>query len=132
MTRYHEYAVRGAILLLSTLATVILYFLARSNVLSYATGVFWDGTITGFAAFLFLSSLTMTIFLVRKRGLLTKKQGLVLSTLILSALVTAITYYFKPGDSDVWWYGTITGFLICVILAFLTGTVYLAFKLMHK
>ncbi|MEM2099714.1 MAG: hypothetical protein QXU99_08285 [Candidatus Bathyarchaeia archaeon] len=39
--------------------------------------------------------------------------------LSLSALVTATLWFFKPGDSDVWWYGAIAGFLGCLLLIFM-------------
>jgi len=115
--------------------TIIYYlvnFLAKVNLLWYAGEVSWLGAITGFAVCLFLSSLIVTISLRAARSMLTKKHGLVFSMLIiLSGLVAAILWFFKPGDSDVWWYGGIAGFFSCAVLSLLTATVYIAYKLTH-
>ena len=123
-----KYIVLGAILVLLALAIAIIYYLAKANLLFYATGVFWDGAIAGLASCLFLASLILTITLIAKKPMLTKKHGLVFSMLILSGLVAAILYFFKPGDSDVWWYGAIAGFFSCLLLAILVMVGYLVFK----
>ena len=52
--------------------------------------------------------------------------------LILSGAIAAIFYSQKPGDSDVWWYGAIAGFLACLLLAFLVLIGFLFFKLKTK
>jgi len=72
------------------------------------------------------------IFQVAAKGLSTKKRGLVFSMLILSGAIAAIFYSQKPGDSDVWWYGAIAGFLACLLLAFLVLIGFLFFKLKTK
>jgi len=128
-----KYAILGAILVLLASAIALIYylvnFLAKVNLLWYAGEVSWLGAITGFAGCLFLSSLIMTISLIATKSRLTKKRSLVFLMLILSALITAILWFFKPGDSDVWWYGAIAGFFSCLLLAFLVLIIYLVFKL---
>jgi len=123
-----KYIVLGAILVLLALAIAIIYYLAKSNLLFYATGVFWDGAITGFVGCMFLASLIFTISLIARKGMSSKKQGLVFSMLTLSGLVAAILYFFKPGDSDVWWYGAIAGFFSCLLLVILVMVGYLVLK----
>ena len=110
---------------------IIIYYLVKADLFSHATGVFWYGAMAGFLGCLFLLSLILTIFAATAKGMLTKKRVLVLVTLFLSALATAVLYFFKPGDSDVWWYGAIAGFFSCVVLALLTAAAYIAFKLMR-
>ena len=128
-----KYTVLGAIFVLLASAIAIIYYLAKSNLLFYATGVFWDGAIAGFAGCLFLSSLVLTISLRATRSMLKRGHGLVFSILIiLSGLVTAILWFFKPGDSDVWWYGAIAGFFSCLLLVFLVTIGYLVYKLSQK
>lgn len=101
----------------------IVYYLAKVNLFFYATGVFWNGAVAGFAGCLFLLSLILNV--------LTKKRSIMYSMLAISALVTAILWLFKPGDSDVWWYGAIAGFFSCAVLALFTVTAYIAYKLLH-
>jgi hypothetical protein len=120
-----------AIIVFLVATVTIIYYLDKVNLFFYATGVFWDGAIAGFAGCLFLLSLILTISLRTAKSMLTKKRGLVFSMLILSGAVTAILYFFKPGDSDVWWYGAIAGFFSCAVLALLTATAYIAYKLMQ-
>ena len=127
-----NYRVMVAILVLLFSAIAIIYYLAKSNLLFYATGVFWYGAITGFAGCLFLLLLILTISLRTTKSTLTKKHGFVFSLLILSGSVTAILFFFKPGDSDVWWYGAIAGFFSCLLLAFMVLIIYLVFKLKAK
>ena len=114
--------------------TIVYYlanFLAKANLLWYVGEVSWLGAITGFAGCLFLLSLILTISLRTSKSMLTKKRGLVYSMLALSGLVAAILWFFKPGDSDVWWYGAIAGFFSCAVLGLLTATAFIAYKLMH-
>ncbi len=120
-----------AIVLFLVASVTIVYYLAKASLFLHATGVFWDGAIEGFAGWLFLLSLILTISLRISKSMLTKKPGLVYSMLALSGLVTAVLWVFKPGDSDVWWYGVIAGFCVCAVLAFLAASAYLAYKLMH-
>lgn len=127
-----KYTVIGVILILLISAIAIIYYLVKSNLFSYATGVFWYGAITGFAGCLFLLSLILIISLRITKSMLTKKRGLVFSMLILSGSVTALLFFYKPGDSDVWWYGAIAGFFSCLLLAFLVLIIYLVFKLKAK
>lgn len=126
-------AVIGAILVLLASAIALIYylvnFLAKVNLLWYVGEVSWLGAIAGFAGCLFLLSLILTISLRATKRMSTKKHGLVFSMLILSGLVAAIFYYYKPGDSDVWWYGAIAGFLSGLLLAFLALIGYLTPKL---
>jgi len=122
--------VAAIVVFLVASATIICY-LAKANLFFHATGVFWDGAIEGFAGFLFLLSLILTISLRTSKSMLTKKRGLVYSMLALSGLVTALLWFFKPGDSDVWWYGAIAGFFSCAVLGLLTATAFIAYKLMH-
>jgi len=122
-----KYTILGAILVLLVSAIATIYYLAKSNLLSYATGVFWPGVIAGFVGCLFLASLVLTFSLIAKKGMSGKKHGLVFSMLILSGLVTAISYFFKPGDSDVWWYGAIAGFLGCLLVVFLAIVGFLVY-----
>ena len=116
--------------------TIIYYlanFLAKVNLLWYAGEVSWLGAITGFAGCLFLSSIITTISLRATRSMLTREHGLMFSMLIiLSGLATAILWFFKPGDSDVWWYGAIAGFLGCLLLVFLVLISLLLFRLTSK
>ena len=127
-----NYRVLVAILVLFVSAIAIIYYLAKSNLFSWATGVFWYGAMTGFAGCLFLLSLILIISLRTTKSMLTKKRGLVFSMLIPSASVTALLFFYKPGDSDVWWYGAIAGFFSCLLLAFLVLIIYLVFKLKAK
>jgi hypothetical protein len=120
-----------AIVVFLVASATIIYYLAKANLFFHATGVFWDGAIEGFAGCLFLLSLILTISLRTSKSMLTKKRGLVYLVLALSGLVTALLWFFKPGDSDVWWYGVIAGFLGCAVLAFLAASAYIAFKLIH-
>ena len=120
-----------AIVVFLVASVTIVYYLAKANLFFYATGVFWDGAIAGFAGCLFLLSLILTISLRTSKSMLTKNRGLVYSMLALSGLVTAILWFFKPGDSDVWWYGAIAGFFSTAVLALLTATAYIAYKLIH-
>jgi hypothetical protein len=122
-----KHAVIGAILVLLVSAIAIIYFLAKANF--HATGVFWYGATAGFGGCLFLSTLILTILIVATKRTLTKKHSLWFFMLILSALVTATLWFFKPGDSDVWWYGAIAGFFSCLIFVFLVLIIYLDFKL---
>ena len=124
-----NYKVLAALLVLLFSAIAIIYYLTKSNLFSYATGVFWYGAMTGFAGCLFLPSLILTIFKIATHWTLTKKHSLLLFTLVLSGSVTATLWLFKPGDSDVWWYGAIAGFLSCLLFVFLVLIIYLAFKL---
>jgi hypothetical protein len=125
------YSVIALIFLVSSIA--IIYYLAESDLLSYATGVFWDGILAGFAGCLFLSSLFGTISLRAMRSRLALQHGLVFSIFImLSGLVTAILWFIKPGDSDVWWYGAITGFFSCLVLVLLIATTLIAYKLVQS
>src|SRR4030067_3646606 len=95
-----------AVVIFLVVSITIIYYLFKANF--HATGVFWYGAIAGFAGCLFLSSLILTISLRATKSVLTKKHGLMFSMLIvLSGLVAAILFFFKPGDSDVWWYGAI-------------------------
>ena len=130
-----KYAVIGATLVLLASAIALIYylvnFLAKVNLLWYVGEVSWLGAIAGFAGCLFLLSLILTISLRTSKSMLTKKRGLVYSMLALSGLVTAILWFFKPGDSDVWWYGAIAGFFSTAVLALLTATAYIAYKLIH-
>ncbi len=112
-------------------SVTIVYYLAKASLFLHATGVFWDGAIEGFAGCLFLLSLVWTISLRTAKSMLTKKPGLGYSMLAISGLVTAILWFFKPGDSDTWWYGAIAGFSVCAVLAFLAASAYTAYKLMH-
>ena len=127
-----KYTILGAMLVLLVSAIAIIYYLAKSNFLFYATGVFWYGAIAGFAGCLVLFSLILTISLRTTKSMLTKKHGLVFSMLILSGSVAAILFFFKPGDSDVWWYGAIAGFFICLFLVILVMIGYLVFKFSQK
>ncbi len=120
-----------AIVVFLVTSVTIFYYLAKASLFLHATGVFWDGAIEGFAGCLFLLSLILTISLRTSKSMLTKKPGLVYSMLALSGLVTAVLWFFKPGDSDVWWYGVIAGFFVCAVLAFLAASAYLTYKLMH-
>jgi len=122
-----KHTVLGAILVLLVLAISIIYFLAQANF--HATGVFWYGATAGFGGGLFLSTLILTILIVATKRTLTKKHSLLFFMLILSALVTATLLFFKPGDSDVWWYDVIAGFFSCLLFVFLVLIIYLAFKL---
>ncbi|MCW4044794.1 MAG: hypothetical protein NWE94_04680 [Candidatus Bathyarchaeota archaeon] len=122
----------AAILVLLASAIALIYYFAKSNLLFYATGVFWDGAITGFAGCLFLLSLILAIYQRTTKDMSTKKISLVFSMLTLSFLVTAILFLFKPGDSDVWWYGVIAGFLGCLLLVFLVLVALLLLKLTSK
>ena len=128
-----KYICLGAILVLFTLAIAVIYylanFLAKANLLWYAGEVSWLGAITGFAVCLFLASLFLTISLIAKKGMPRKKHGSVFLLLILSGLAAAILHSFKPGDSDVWWYGAIAGFFSCLLLIILALIGYLVFKL---
>lgn len=127
-----KYAVIGAILVLLASAIALSYYLAESNLLFYATGVFWYGAIAGFSGCLFLVSLILTIPLMAKIGRLTKKHGLVFSMLISSGSVAATFYFYKPGDSDIWWYGAIAGYLGCLLLVFMVLIGLLLFKLKSR
>ncbi len=100
-----------AIVVFPVASVTIVYYLAKASLFLNATGVFWDGAIEGFAGCLFLLSLILTISLRTSKNMLTKRHGLVYSMLALSSLVTAILWFFKPGDSDVSWYDAIVGFL---------------------
>ncbi len=126
MAPYQKYRVLCAIVLLSAVASVIIYYLAKTNPFSYATGVFWHGAIAGFAGCIFLLSLILTIFLVTTKSLLTKKLGLVFFMFVLSGIITATSYLVKPGDSDVWWYGVIAGFSSSFVSVLLIVTAYIA------
>lgn len=125
-----NYRFWAAILVLLFLAIAIIYYLAEANF--HATGVFWYGALVGFGGCLFLLSLIFSIFLVATKWPLTKKRSLLFFMLILSALVTATFWFFKPGDSDVWWYGAIAGFFSCLLLSFLVLIIHLVFKLKAK
>jgi len=125
-----NYRVLVAILVLVVSAIAIIYYLAKSNLFSYATGVFWYGAITGFAGCLFLLSLILIISLRTTKSMITKKIGLVFPMLILSGSVAALLFFFKPGDSDVWWYGAIVGFLSCLSLALLILVFYIGYRLL--
>ena len=127
-----KYTVIGTILVLLASAIALIYYLAKSNLVFYATGVFWYGAITGFAGCLFLLSFILTISLRTTKRMPTKKHGLMFSMLILSGLVAAIFYFYKPGDSDIWWYGAIAGFLGCLFLVFLVLIGFLVLKLKTK
>ena len=117
MTRYQKNAVLGLIFILLALAVATIYYLAKSNLWFYATGVFWTGAITGFASCLFLSSLISAISLKAARGILARDYGYAFPILIvLSGLLTAAFWFSKPGDSDVWWYGAMAGSLVCLPL----------------
>jgi hypothetical protein len=118
-----------AIIVFLVASITVIYYLAKANF--HATGVFWNGALAGFGGSLFLSSLILTIILIATKSTLTKKRSLVFLMLILSALVTAILWFFKPGDSDVWWYGAIAGFFSCLVVVLLTVTAYIAYKLMQ-
>ncbi|HEX9261759.1 MAG TPA: hypothetical protein VF893_04450 [Candidatus Bathyarchaeia archaeon] len=120
-----------AIIVFLFASVTIVYYLIKANLFSHATGVFWDGAITGFGGCLFLLSLILTISLRTSKSMLTKKRGDVYSMLALSGLVTAILWFFKPGDSDVWWYGAIAGFFSCAVLVLLTVTAFIAYRLMY-
>ena len=123
-----KYAIVAATFVLIASAIALIYYLAKSNLFFHATGVFWPGAITGVAGCLLLSSLILTISLITTKTMLTKKHGLMFSMLILSGLVTAALFLFKPGDSDVWWYGAIAGFFSCLLLVILVMAGYLVFK----
>lgn len=117
-------------LILLVASAAIIYYLVKANF--YATGAFWDGAITGVFGCILLVSLTLTFSLKSAIGISTKRLGLMLVILITSGLATAILLYFKPGDSDLWWYGAIAGFFSCLSLVLLGVTVALVFKLIHK
>jgi hypothetical protein len=119
-----------AILIFLACSIAIIRYVAEANF--YTGGVFWHGATAGFMGCLFLGSAILTIFQVAAKGLSTKKRGLVFSMLILSGAIAAIFYSQKPGDSDVWWYGAIAGFLACLLLAFLVLIGFLFFKLKTK
>ena len=93
-----NYRVLVAILVLLVSAIAIIYYLAKSNFLFYATGVFWHGAITGFAGCLFLLSLILIISLITAKSMLTKKRGLVFSMFISSGSVTA-TLFFSSTET---------------------------------
>ena len=122
-----KHTVIGAILVLLASTIAVIHYLAQANF--HATGVFWYGAIAGFGGCIFLSTLFFTILLVATKRTLTRKHSLWFFTLILSTLVTATLWFFKPGDSDVWWYGAIAGFFSCLLFVFLVLIIYLAFKL---
>ncbi len=124
-----KYTIISAILILLVLAIATIYYLAKASFFSYTTGIFWNGTITGSLGCLFLASFVSTIFLIATKYMQTKKYGLLFLMLILSGLLTAVLFSFKPGDSDVWWYGAIAGFFSCLFLVFLVMIGYLALKL---
>jgi hypothetical protein len=124
-----KYRILVTILILLCCSLTIIYYLVKANF--YTGGVFRYGAITGFLGCLFLVSLTLTFSQMEKRGGLTKKHGLVFSMLILSGSVAATFYFYKPGDSDIWWYGTIAGFLSCLSLALLILAFYMATKLLN-
>ena len=118
-----------AVVIFLVVSITIIYYLFKANF--HATGVFWYGAIAGFAGCLVLLSLILTISLRTTKRMSTKKHGLVFSMLIFSGLVTAILWFFKPGDSDVWWYGAIAGFFSCLVVVLLTVAAYMAYKLLH-
>ncbi len=118
----------AAISLLLVLSVAILYYFATSNY--SATGVFWSGSAAGFFTCLFLSSLTLTFLLIKTKNASNKKRHLSFSLIVLLGSVTAVFIYFKPGDSDLWWYGAIAGFLCCLLLVFLVLIGYLALKIL--
>lgn len=127
-----NYRVLVAILVLLVTAIAISYYLAKSNLFSYATGVFWYVAITSLAGCIVLSSLILTIFSITTKSVLTKKRSLAFLMLILSGLITASLWFFKPGDSDVWWYGAIAGLFSCLLLAVLVLIIHIVFKLRMK
>ncbi len=125
-----RYGILAGIVVLLCFSIAIAYYLARANF--YTGGVFGYGAITGFSGCLFLMSLVLAFSLVSKRDRLTKKHGLAFSMLISSGSVAATFWFFKPGDSDVWWYGAIAGFLFCLLIVFLVLIGFLVFKLKTK
>lgn len=124
-----KHAVIGAILILLVSAIATIYYLAKSNFLSYVTGVFWYGVITGFTSCLFRLSLILIISLKTAKTMPNEKRGLVFSLFISSGSFTAILFFFKPGDSDVWWYGSIAGFFSCLVSVFFILIIYFVIKL---
>jgi hypothetical protein len=122
-----KYAILAAIIILLCFSIAIVYYFARANF--YTGGVFGYGATAGFSGCLFLASFIPAISLMAKKGRLTKKHGLAFSMLISSGSVAAAFYSFKPGDSDVWWYGAIAGFLGCLLLVFLVMIALLVLKI---
>ena len=126
-----DYVLFSLVVIFIAFSLAIIYYLAKSNLFSYATGVFSYGAITGFAGCLFLLSLILIISLRTTKSVITKKIGLVFSMLILSGSVAALLFFFKPGDSDVWWYGAIVGFLSCLSLVLLILAFYISYRLLR-
>ena len=83
-----------AILIFLACSIAIIRYLAEANF--YTGGVFWHGATAGFMGCLFLASTILTIFLIAANGMPMKKRGSVFSMLILSGVVAAVFYFYKP------------------------------------
>lgn len=63
----------------------------------------------------------------------TKRFAILGTMLVLLALVIGIVWSFAKGQfytgSDIFWYGAIAGFLLCLLLVSLVLMGFLAFKL---
>ena len=62
-----KHTVIGTILVLLASAIALIYYLAKSNLLFYTTGVFWYGALAGLADCLFILSFILTISLIAKK-----------------------------------------------------------------
>jgi hypothetical protein len=119
----------SAALTLTVSSAAIIYYLAIAKF--YATGVFWDGALAGIFGCVFLASLCLAELRVTGKDLFGKSYRLIILIFVGSGLVTAVLLLFKPGDSDVWWYGAIAGFLSCLSLVFLSAAALIILRLIN-
>lgn len=117
----------SAPLTLTVSSVAIIYYLATAKF--YVTGVFWDGALTGVSGCVFLSLLCLLVLRVTWKDLFGKRYRLIILILVGSGLVTAVLLLFKPGDSDVWWYGAIAGFLSYLSLILLVAAASIVYRL---
>jgi hypothetical protein len=88
---------------------------------------FRHGITTGFLGYLFLTSILLLFFTIA-RGISSKKLSLML---ISSFLGLAYFWSTKAQDSDTWWVGVTTGYLICEAII-LPLTIYITYKFINK
>lgn len=119
------------ILTLLVISLLIIYYLIRADFYTNSD-FFWIGIAAGVSVCTFLISTIMLLFLSITKAVSTKKFKLTFILLILSALIFAVIYFtgWYSRDSDIWWYGSIAGFLSCLSLALLTIAFYLGYRLL--
>lgn len=113
------------------LSLAVIYYLVTANFYTNSS-LFWIGGVAGFSVSVFLISIVLLLFYFLTKTVPTKKFKLTILVLIISALIFAVIYFSGrySMDSDIWWYGTIAGFLSGLSFACLASAVYVGYKLL--